>query len=716
MKTVSLQRRGFLAGAAGVFTLGWRVPELEAAETGKPVEIGIWAVIHPDDTVVVRVARSEMGQGTLTGLAQLVCEELEADWAKVRAELVPPHVNYAAKRAWGDMSTGGSRGLRTSVDYVRQGGAAARMMLVQAAANQWGVPAGECRAKLGVVSHADTGRSLRFGELAQAAGALPVPKDVPLKRREDWTVIGQAVPRLDTAPKLNGSLKYGIDVQLPNMLSAAVAQCPVFGGKLIGFDAAEVLKRPGVRQVVPVFDYAVAVVADTWWQAKTALEALPIRWDDAKNVGIDSKSIAARLEQGLVADDAGAGHVIGDAKAAIAQAAKTVEGTYATPFLNHATLEPMNCTALVADGGVEIWVGTQNGDASLATAAEVAGVPLEKVKVNKFTLGGGFGRRGQQDYVRLAVGVAKQVPGRPVKVLWSREEDMQHCFYRPISMAKFTGGLDEKGNLTGLHMRISGQSINAWLRPDGNLPGVDMRQLQGVGADEFGYLAIPNLLVDYAMRNTHVPVGPWRGVNLNQNAFYLECFMDELAHAAGRDPLEFRRAVMAKNPLHLGVLNATAAKAEWDKPLPPGVFRGIAQNYGYGSYTAAVAEVSVSPKGELTIHRIVAGTDSGHVVNPEMVSAQVEGSFVYGLSACLFSEITIEKGRVVQGNFDTYPVMRMEHMPKVETVMAPSYGFWGGVGEPTIAVATPAVMNAVFAATGKRIRSLPLKQHDLARA
>jgi isoquinoline 1-oxidoreductase beta subunit len=717
-----LSRRGVLAGLAGVFTLGWTVPgsvlrSAAAAEgPGKAADVGIWVAIHPDETVVVRIARSEMGQGTLTGLAQLVTEELEADWRHVRAELVPPHENLAAKRAWGDMSTGGSRGLRTSVDYVRQGGAAARTMLVQAAADQWKVPAGECRAKLGMVSHPGSGRSQRFGELAQAASALPVPKDVPLKRREDWTVIGQPVPRLDTAPKLNGSLLYGIDVQLPGMLSAAIAQCPVFGGKLAGFDAAEILQRPGVRQVVPVFDNAVAVVADTWWQAKTALAALPVRWDDAKNAGVDSKQIADHLAQGLDASDAGAGNVIGDAKTALGGAAKRIEASYATPFLNHATMEPMNCTARVADGGVEVWVGTQNGDATLAAAAEVAGVPLERVRVNKYTLGGGFGRRGQQDYVRLAVAVAKQVPGRPVKVLWSREEDMQHCFYRPISQAKFVGGLDDRGNLTALHMRISGQSINAWLRPDGNLPGTDLRQMQGVVPEEFGYLAVPNLLVDYAMRNTHVPVGPWRGVNLNQNAFYLECFIDELAHAAGRDPLEFRQSLMTKNPLHLAVLNATAAKAEWGKPLPPGVFRGVAQNYGYGSYTAAVAEVSVSDQGQLRIHRIVAGTDPGHVVNPEMVTAQVEGSFVFGLSACLFSEITVEKGRVVQGNFDSYEVMRMEHMPKVETVMVPSYGFWGGVGEPTIAVATPAVMNAVFAATGKRVRSLPLKHSDLAKA
>jgi isoquinoline 1-oxidoreductase beta subunit len=711
-----MRRRGFLV-AAGAFTLSWTVPEaaLRAQPAAsKSADVGIWVSIQPDDICVVRIARSEMGQGTLTGLAQLVAEELEADWSNIRAELVPPHVNFAAKRAWGDMSTGGSRGLRTSVDYVRQGGAAARVMLVQAAANQWGLPAGECTAKLGVVTHAATGRSLRYGQLAQAASALPVPKDVKLKDQADWTIIGKPVPRLDTAPKLNGSLKYAIDVQLPNMLCAALAQCPVYGGKLLGFDAADVLKRPGVRQVVPVFDNAVAVVADTWWQAKTALEALPIRWDERGKGDVDSAQIAAHLADGLTASDAGAGTLIGDVSTALAGASKRIEGTYGAPFLNHATLEPMNCTAMVSDAGVEVWAPTQNGDATLAAAAEVGGVPLERVRVNKFTLGGGFGRRGQQDYVRLAVAVAKQVPGRPVKVLWSREEDMQHGFYRPISMAKFEGGLDDKGNLVGLHMRISGQSINAWLRPDGNLPGTDMRQMQGVAADEIGYMAIPNLLVDYAMRNTHVPVGPWRGVNLNQNAFYIECFIDELAHAAGRDPVEFRQAIMAKNPKHLAVLNATAKAAGWGTPLPPGVFRGVAQNYGYGSYTAAVAEVSVSPKGQLRIHRIVAGTDPGHVVNPEMVTAQVEGSFVFGLSAGLFSEITIEKGRAAQANFDTYEVMRMEDMPKVETVMVPSGGFWGGVGEPTIAVATPAVMNAIFAATGKRIRTLPLKQHDLA--
>ncbi|MBV8913508.1 MAG: xanthine dehydrogenase family protein molybdopterin-binding subunit, partial [Acetobacteraceae bacterium] len=442
----------------------------------------------------------------------------------------------------------------------------------------------------------------------------------------------------------------------------------------------------------------------------------PITWSQTPNAAVSSADIAAHLRDGLEAADAGIGFKSGDAPAAIAGAAKRIEATYSTPFLNHATLEPMNCTALVTDGGCEIWVGTQNGDAALAAAADAAGVPLSKVQVHKYLLGGGFGRRGQQDYTRFAVLLAKQVPGRPVKLLWSREEDMQHDFYRPISMCKLEGGLDANGKLTGFRMRVSGQSINAWLRPDGNPPGVDMRQLQGLGPDEFGYLALPNFQIEYAMRNTHVPVGPWRGVNLNQNAVYIECFIDELAHAAGRDPLEFRQAIMAKNPTNLAVLNAVAERAGWNKPAPPGVYRGIAQQAGYGSYTAAVAEVSVSDRGELKILKITAGTDPGHVVNPDQVRAQVEGSFVYGLSACLYSEITVERGRVVQANFDTYQVARMRDMPVVDTVIAPSGGFWGGVGEPTISVASPAVLNAIFAATGKRIRTLPIRDQDLRRA
>jgi len=726
-----MHRRRFLATAVGGgFALSWALPGgvieavAQTAAAGAPLTpasaggtpVGIWVVIKPDDTTVIRIARSEMGQGTLTGLAQLVADELGADWKKVTTEYVPPEANYASKRAWGEMLTGGSQGIRQSVDYVRQGGAAARTMLEQAAAAQWGVPASKCRGHEGAVTHAGSGRSLRYGALAEAAGKLPVPRDVALKAPAEWTIIGKPLPRLDTVEKTNGAAQYAIDVKLPDMLLAAIAQCPVFGGKAAGFDAKAVMGMPGVRYVLPVGDNAVAVVADTWWQAKTALEKLPVTWDEGQNAAEDSKAIAARLAEGLDAPTTAVGNRAGDALGVLAKAKQTITATYGAPFLNHATLEPMNCTAKVDGDRLEVWVGTQNGDATLAAAAEAGGVPLQNVRVNKLLLGGGFGRRGQQDYTRQAVLLAKQVPGRPIKLIWSREEDMQHGYYRPITQCKLTAAMDGAGNVEALHVRISGQSILAYLAPNRLTNGLDMLQFQGLIPAEFGYNSIPNLLVDHALRGTGVPVGFWRGVNHNQNAVYVECFIDELAAAAGKDPLEFRRAMLAKSPKHLAILNAAAEKAGWGTKLPEGVFRGLCQNCGFGSYTAAVAEVSVSKAGELKVLRIVAATDPGYVVNPDQVTAQVEGSFTYGMSALLYSENTVEKGRVVEGNFDSYQVARMEDTPKIETVLAPSGGFWGGVGEPTIAVAAPAVLNAIYAATGKRVRSLPLKNADLSRA
>lgn len=717
-----LSRRTFLVSTAiagGGLALGWQIAGGQLPASAQSVvgrDVGIWVVIYPDDRVVVRIARSEMGQGTLTGLAQLVAEELESDWNKVTAEYVAPDVNHANKRAWGDMSTGGSRGIRTSVEYVRRGGAAARIMLTEAAAKRWNVPVSECSAAMSVITHVPTGRKLRYGEVAEEASKLEVPKDVAVKDPKDWKIVGKALKRIDTKEKVDGSLVYAIDLKLPNMLNAAIAQSPVFHGKLVSFDAPRISAMPGVRHVVKVDDGTVAVVADTWWQAKSALDKLPIVWNEGAHGNLNSASIAAFLKEGLDAKDVALGQKHGDAQAALAGAAKKVEAVYGSPFLNHATMEPMNCTAMVTGDKVEIWVPTQNGDASLAAAAEAMGVPLSNVKVNKHHLGGGFGRRGQQDYVRQAVNIAKQVPGRPIKLIWSREEDMQHGFYRPITQAKMTGGFDAAGNLTALHMRISGQSILAYLAPARMTNGVDTVQFQGVDANEFGYMAIPNLLVDHAVRNTNVPVGFWRGVNHNQNAVYVECFIDELAHAAGKDPLEFRRSLMGKNPKHLAVLNAVAEKAGWGKPLPAGVYRGICQNYGFGTYCAAVAEISVSPAGQVKIHRIVAALDCGYAVNPHQIAAQVEGSFVYGLSALFKSENTIDKGRCVEGNFDTYEVLRLDEMPKVETHIVNSGGFWGGIGEPTIAVCNPAVLNAIFAATGKRIRTLPLKHHDLRKA
>jgi len=714
---MQLNRRHFVvSAAAGAFSLGWKLPQAAAQSKAMPTEVGIWAVVHPDDTIVVRIARSEMGQGTMTGLAQLVADEMDADWSHVRAEYVAPEVNLARKRAWGDMSTGGSRGIRASVEYVRKGGAAARAMLIQAAATQWAVPVGECTAAASVVTHTPSKRTLRYGELAEAAGKLTVPADVAVKDPSEWKIIGKGVKRLDTVEKLSGRQIFAIDVQLPNMLNATIAQSPVFGGKLVSFDAAAIAGMPGVRHVLRVGDDSVVVVADKFYQAKTALAKLPMVWDEKGNGEVNSASIAKVLAEGLDAAQAGVSIKQGDVNAAFTGAAKKIEAVYSAPFLNHATLEPMNCTALFSGDKVEIWVPSQNGDASLAAAAEAGGVKLSDVKVNKLSLGGGFGRRGQQDYTRQAVMIAKQIPGVPVKLIWTREEDMQHGYYRPITQCKMTGSMDAQGNVTGIHMRISGQSILAYLAPASLKDGVDPVQFQSMNPAEFAYMAVPNILIDHAMRNTHVPVGFWRGVNTNQNAIYMECFIDEMAAAAGKDPLEFRRAMMGKNPKHLAILNAVAEKAGWGTKLPAGVYRGLCQNYGFGSYVAAVAEVSVSPKGELKILRIVAGTDPGYVVNPDQVDAQVDGSFAYGLSALLYSEITIDKGRVVEGNFDTYQVARMADMPRVETIHRPSGGFWGGVGEPTIAVAAPAVLNAIYAATGKRIRAMPIRDQDLRKA
>jgi isoquinoline 1-oxidoreductase subunit beta len=661
-----------------------------------------------------------MGQGTLTGLAQLVAEELECDWSKVTTEYPTPGQNLARNRVWGNFSTGGSRGVRESHDYVRKGGAAARIMLVQAAANAWGVPASECRAAKSVISHPSSGRSVTYGQVAAAAAKLPPPADVPLKDPKDWVIAGKPVKRLDTADKLNGKQIYGTDLTLPGMLNAAIKDCPVFGGKVKSFDAAAVTSRPGVKKVVQVGDSAVAVVADTWWRAKTALDALPIVWDEGENAKVSSETIAEVLKAGLDAPEAFVGNRVGDAKAAIAGAAKRVEAVYAYPFQNHATMEPMNATARWTPERCEVWTPTQNGEAALAAASEASGLPPRQCEVYKIHLGGGFGRRGAvHDWVRQAVAIAKELPGTPVKLIWSREEDMLHGRYHPVTQCKLVGGLDADGNLTGLHMRISGQSIVAGIFPQNLQNGRDPVVFQGLNPPgpeaSIGY-TVPNLLIDHAMRNPHVPPGFWRGVNLNQNAIYLECFIDELAHAAGQDPLAFRRKLMANHPKHLAVLNAVAERAGWDKPAPAGVHRGLCQTMGFGSYVAACAEVSVSDDGKLKIHRIVAATDPGHAVNPQQIEAQVEGSFVYGLTAALYGECTVKGGRIVEENFDTYPMLRIDEMPKVETVLVPSGGFWGGVGEPTIAVAAPAVLNAIFAATGRRIRSLPLKNQDIRRA
>ena len=720
MSAAVLNRRGFLhatSAAAGGLMVGFHVPGLAQADTATP-ELNAWVQVLPDETVVIRIARSEMGQGTLTGLAQLVAEELECDWARVKTEYPTPGQNLARNRAWGSMSTGGSRGVRESHQYVRKGGALARAMLIQAAANQWDVPVVSCSTAMGFVQHGATSRKLSYGQLAAEAAKLAAPADIQLKDAKDWKLAGRPMKRLDTRPKLDGSLVYGMDLQLPGMLNAAIKDCPVFGGKLKSFDATEVEKRPGVKKVVRVGDTAVAVVADTWWRAKTALDALNIVWDEGPHAAQNSADTATILKAGLDAADAAVGSSQGDAKGAIAAAARKVEAVYSYPHQNHACMEVMNATAKWTPERCEVWTPTQNGEAALAAAAESSGLPPSACEVYKLHLGGGFGRRGAvHDWVRQAVAIAKELPGTPVKLIWTREEDMIHGRYHPVTQCKLTAGLDAAGKLTALHMRISGQSIIAGIFPQNIKDGKDPVVFQGLSAGgaegALGY-AVPNLLIDHAMRNPSVPPGFWRGVNLNQNAVYLECFLDEVAHAAKRDPLELRRELLANSPKHLAVLNAVAAKAGWGKPRAKGRALGLAQIMGFGSYVAACAEVSVDKKGALKIHRIVAATDPGHAVNPQQIAAQVEGSFVYGLSAALFGEITVKDGRVEQQNFDTYPVMLMEHMPAVETICMPSGGFWGGVGEPTIAVAAPAVLNAIFAATGKRVRDLPLRKQSLA--
>ena len=717
-----LNRRVFVIGTATAgaglalgLDLPFGGPSVVRAADGSP-EVNAWVVIRPDDTVVIRIARSEMGQGTLTGLAQLVAEELECDWSKVTTEFPSPGQSVARKRAWGDFSTGGSRGIRTSQEYVRKGGATARMMLVQAAANEWKVPVAECTAANSVITHTPSGKTTTYGKVVEAAAKLEPPADVKLKDPKDWKIAGKGIKRLDTEDKTTGKMIYGIDVKLPGMLNAAIKDCPVFGGKLKSFDEAKVMNLKGVNKVVRVGDSAVAVVADTWWHAKTALEALPIVWDEGDNAKVSSASIAKWLEEGLdPTQPAFIGNQNGDAKAAVASAAKKFEAVYNYPYQNHAAMEPLNATALYTADKCEVWCGTQNGEAAFAAVLEASGLPANKCDVHKQILGGGFGRRGQTDYVRQAVAIAKQMPGTPIKLLWSREEDMQHGAYHPITQCKLTGAFDADNNLTALQVRLSGQSILFTLRPAALENGKDPAAFQGLSASgdaAIGY-SIPNLLVEHSMRNPHVPPGFWRGVNINHNAIYLECFMDELAHSVGQDPIAFRRKLMSKHPKHLAVLNAVAEKIGWDKPAPKGVYRGIAQHMGYGSYVAGAAEISVTDGNKIKVHRIVASTDPGYAVNPAQIERQIAGSFVYGLSGLFYGGCTVKDGRIEQSNFDTYNSMRIAEMPKVESIIMPSGGFWGGVGEPTICVAAPAVLNAYFAATGKRIRSVPLRDQNI---
>ncbi len=543
--TAAIDRRAFLVSAAaagGGLALGFEIPfGLAAAHAqAAPGEVNAWLLIQPDDSVIVRVAKSEMGQGSFTALPMLVAEELECDWSKVKAEFPRPDENLRRKRPWGDMSTGGSRAVRSSQEMLRKAGATAREMLIAAAAAQWRVPAAECRAHKSVITHAPSGRTLRFGEVAAVAATLAPPKEITLKDPKTWTIAGQPTRRLEIADKVLGKPIYGIDVRLPDMLYAALAQCPVFKGTLASVDDGKLAGMKGIRKVVQMKE-AVAVVADTWWQAKKGLDALQISWDDGGNGKVSSDSIREFLRGGLVAAGAGVGRSDGDVVTGLAQSVKRIEAEYEAPFLAHATMEPQNCTAHVTGDRAEIWVSTQNGEGALAAAAQALGMPPSNVTVHKTMVGGGFGRRGGvQDFVPHAVLIAKEV-GRPVQTVWSREEDMRHDFYRPAAMAKMTAGLDASGMPLAWRVRLTGNSIRGTLTP-GRADGVDTHFQEGfTGGMSYD---VPNYLVDYAMRNTHVPVGFWRCVNNTQNAFFKESFIDEMAHASEQDPYQFRRKLL----------------------------------------------------------------------------------------------------------------------------------------------------------------------------
>jgi isoquinoline 1-oxidoreductase beta subunit len=703
-------RRDFLkisAAAGGGLAIG--IP-LAAAQASEPAEVTAWVVVRADDSVVIRYARSEMGQGSMTSAAQLVAEELECDWAKVRVEYADTNQQVRRKRPWGDMASVGSRTIRQSQQYLRTAGATARELLVAAAARRWDVPAAECSAAASVVTHGPSGRKTSYGSVAAAAARLEAPKDVALKAPKDWKLIGRSVPRVDIPDIVTGRQRYGIDAQLPGMVYAAVAHCPVFGGKLKSVDAAKIQGRRGVLKVLPMGEY-VAVVADNWWRAKEALRELPIDWDFGPDASVSTETIVQRLRAAL---DEQSNVVVakreGDLDAALKGGARLFEAEYFTPYLAHVTMEPQTCTAIVKDGRVDVWTSTQNAEATHAAAAAVAGVPLENAYVHRAQLGGGFGRRGAQDYTRQGVAIAKAMPGTPVKLVWTREEDMQHDYYRPVSLVRFRAALDASGRPSAWYSRVAAPSILATLLKLPLREGIDPQAVASFADQPY---AIPNVRIEYAQCDPHVPVGFWRSVGHSQNPFMRECFVDELAHAAGKDPYEYRRAMLPLDAKELAILQATAKAAKWGRRLPAGVHRGIAVTEAYGSYTAVVAELSVSDKGVVGIRRVVLGIDPGYVVNPDNVTAQMQGSAVFMLTAMFWGEITIKEGRVEQSNFHDHRMMRLAAMPKVEVVMAPTGGFWGGIGEPGQASIAPAVCNAIFAATGRRIRSLPLMHHGL---
>lgn len=712
--SVKPTRRQFLLASAalgGGLTLGLAVPagKVRAAEETAPQRVNIWVEIATDDTVIIRYARSEMGQGSFTSAPQLVADELDANWDQVRIEYVDVNEHLRTNRAWGDMATVGSRTIRGSQEYLRTAGATARAMLVGAAAQQWGVPASEITVSNGIVAHAGSGNQSGFGALAALAATQPVPEAVTLKDPSTWTIIGQSVPRRDIPASVDGSQVYGVDVSLPGMVYAAIAQSPVFGGKVADFDAENARSKRGIIDVFTIDDdAALVVVADNWWRAKQALDSIEITWDEGGNGNVDDASLREFFRAGLDAPDAAPlPNNSGDVDDALAGAAQVLEAEYFTPYLSHSPMEPMGATVQIGADRTQVWASTQSADAVAAEVAGALGIAPETVLVHRVQAGGGFGRRGGTgDYGKQAALVAQRLPmDTPVKLLWTREEDTQHGFYRPLAMYRLKAGLDANNNIVGWRSRIASGSLFAERIGAPLANGVDPMATEG-------FARLPYLVANqdhaYMQRATHIPIGFWRTVGWSQTPFAREQFIDELAHAAGEDPLSFRLRHMAEDELSRKILEVAANEAGWTNAPAEGVFRGIATTEPYGSFTAAVVELSVDASGGIKIHRIVQAIDSGHVVNPDNVVAQLQGATVWALSAAMWGEINIERGRVKQANFHDYRVLRLAEMPKVDVVLAPTGGFWGGVGEPGQAPLLPAFCNALFAATGRRFRELPL--------
>jgi isoquinoline 1-oxidoreductase beta subunit len=693
-------------------SLGFFLPSVKAANavSAPAQKVNAWIEIQPDESIIIRYARAEMGQGSSTSAPMLVAEELEADWKKVIIQYSTAEENLAQKRVYGDMASVGSRTIRDSNEYLRKAGATAREMLILAGANAMNVPSSECIAKLGVVYHTSSKKSMTYGQLALAASQLTPPTNVALKDSKDWKIIGQPIKRREIPDIVRAKIRYGIDTQLPGMVYAAVAACPVFNGTVKSLDSSKIDNRRGIKKVLNMGNF-VAVVADNWWRAKEALKDVSIEWDvPEKNAKISSPSLMEYFKEGLTQSGVAVARNDGDTLAALSAAgSKVIESEYFTPYLAHSTMEPMVYTGWLQGDKLDIWTSTQNAEATLAASAAAAEVKQENVKVHPVQLGGGLGRRGTQDYSVQGAKIARAMSPLPVKLLWTREEDTQHDFYRPASLIKFRAAMDDAGQINALHIRVSAPSILSTLVKLPLQGGVDP---QAVACLRDHPYANPNSLVEYAQRDSNVPVGFWRSVGHSQNPFMRESFIDELAHAAQKDPLEFRLANLSeKRPKDKAILLAVTKAANYGAPLPKGVFRGIAETEGYGSYTACVCEVSVNAQLQIKIHRIVVGIDPGYAVNPDNIQAQLQGSMVHGLSAIFWGEITVKDGRVEQSNFHDYRMMRLNEMPKVETVIAPTGGFWGGVGEPAQAPLGPALANAIFNATGKRVRSFPLKNH-----